>query len=166
MKLEELANTEKELYSVVTSLGGTLKEKEKHLEKLRVFEEYYKVHQAYAQLHVNSLEALKRALFLSWYVRVEAPALTGIRELDITAEHDIIKTLDEKLKHNKIDYELEWMLSHYATWDAVFDDFEEYKTFQSRLGHTSVEMPAFIDHSIMKERGQMGIYWSFISLLG
>lgn len=166
MNLTELATREKELYSIVISLGGNMIEKEKELEKQGIFAAYCKIYQEYARLREQSLEALKRGVFLSWYSTIESPSFSGIREVDVTAEHEVIKTLDNRLKQKKTDYELEWMLSHYATFDSAFDRFNEYKSLQERLKSKSVEMPGYINKNEMSIRGQMGVYWNFLYFFG
>ena len=163
MDLTELAKTETRLYSVVTSLEGSLKEKEEELEKRGIFKEYCQIHQEYAKLQVQSLEALKRGVFITWYASVESPGLTGIRELDADAEKAIIQSLDQLLKQNRADYELQWMLSHYAAWEHPFDRFNQYPHLQRKLKSEPVAIPASIDSRDMSTRGQMGIYWNFNS---
>ncbi|MCU7552850.1 hypothetical protein OCK74_27270 [Chitinophagaceae bacterium LB-8] len=164
MNLVELANRERELYEVVTSLQGTMEEKIKQLKERGVFEEYRRIHQQYAQLHNQETEALKRGLFLTWYSTVEPPCFTGIKELDSAAENQIISTLDRQLEQGIIDYELDWMLSYYANLEFAFERFKGYESLQKKLQNPPLELPRHIDNEGMLKRGQMGLYWNSLEV--
>ncbi len=152
-----------ELYKIVTSLDGKMEEKSAQLKKNGVFERYKVIHKAYADLHKQDLEALKRGLFLIWYALVEPPCFTGINDLNAEAENRIIHTLERRLRQNLIDYELEWMLSYYATWDYVFERFSEYDELQRKLKQADTELPSSINKQDMTNRGQMGVYWNSLN---
>lgn len=163
MTIKELAYQETELYASVVSINGTMEEKYKQLEQLGIFEAYKKIHQEYARQNKKDSEALKRGLFLCWYSRTEPSCFTGIGDLDPKAEEAIIHTLDRRFSKNISDYELDWMLSYYSSFEFVFGRFTNYKSFYSKLTHWKTEMPDSIDREEMSTRGQMGIYWNSLT---
>jgi hypothetical protein len=61
----------------------------------------------------DSLEAVKRGLFLTWFECAEPAYLTGIRNLDSTASVAIIDRLEEALRATPADRELTEMLAYY-----------------------------------------------------
>lgn len=163
--MDELARQERKIYAKVTSIKGTMEEKSEQIQKLGIFEEYNKVHQQYAKLCKDKLEALKRGLFLSWFAMSEPSCFTGIKDLDPESEEKIIMILDKRLINNETEYELDWMLGYYSNWNWVFDQFTKYKAFQNKLVNgTRVDMPNFINHKEMKNRGRMGMYWSSLTI--
>jgi hypothetical protein len=164
MTVDELGHKELELYSRVISIHGTMEEKYEEIKKQNIFEEYKKIHQEYAKVNKSNLEALKRALFLIWYSRLEPACYSGVSMLDLDAEKKVIHTLDRRLSKNVTDYELDWMLDYYSNWAFLFDDFKEYHNFYSRLHTRKTEMPNSIDKKEMEVRGQMGIYWNSLTL--
>ncbi|HVS06830.1 MAG TPA: hypothetical protein VHK65_11795 [Candidatus Dormibacteraeota bacterium] len=67
----------------------------------------------------DSLEALKRGLFLTWFECAEPAYLTGIRNLESAASVAIIDRLEEALTATPADQELTEMLAYYfqvAEW--------------------------------------------------
>jgi len=61
----------------------------------------------------DSLEALKRGLFLTWFECAEPAYLTGIRNLNSTANVAIIDRLEEALTATTADRELTEMVAYY-----------------------------------------------------
>jgi len=61
----------------------------------------------------DSLEALKRGLFLTWFECAEPAYLTGIRNLNSTASVAIIDRLEEALTATTADRELTEMVAYY-----------------------------------------------------
>ena len=164
MTVDELANRELKLYNAVSKLTGTIEDKVIQIKRLGISDGYQRIHKEYAKLNKTNLEALKRGLFLIWYSRSEPSFLTGIVELDSESEIKIIKTLDRRLRQNVTDYELDWMIDYYSTWDFLFQTFSEYKFFQDRLKRTvKTERPETFDNDSMSGRGQMGIYWNSLN---
>ncbi len=163
MTVEELGHKELELYSSVTSISGTMEEKNEQIKNLGIFDQYKKIHSEYSKLNKSDLEALKRGLFLIWYSRTEPSCYTGIADLDLDAEKAIIQTLDRRMNKNVTDYELDWMLSYYSSFEFAFEQFKDYKSFYTKLTSDKVEMPDSIDREEMKTRGQMGIYWNSLN---
>lgn len=163
MIINELTEIETELYLKVCSLNGTIEEKYEQVTKLGISNEYKIIHQKYAELSSENIEALKRGLFINWFAVSEPTFLTGIAELDENAEEKIIKEINERIKNQTVDFELNWMLNYYKNWDYAFAKFAKYELFYAKImSNEEIEMPK-IDKQKMKNRGQMGIYWKSIN---
>jgi len=161
MSIDELAIKERNLYSRVIELKGTIEEKSDKVVNFGISKEYRKIHKEYSRLAKSDSEALKRSLFLMWYSLSEPDWLTGIGELDKEAEERTLKILDRRLKHGITDYELDWMIDYYSGWDYIFERFSDFKYFQNRLKSKSkTELPDEIDRMKMVQRGHMGRYWN------
>src|SRR5207249_2927848 len=61
----------------------------------------------------DSIEALKRGLFLTWFACAEPAHLTGIRSLDHKASLAIMDRLEEAITATRVDRELTEMLAYY-----------------------------------------------------
>ena len=163
MSIDELAERESQLYLKVSTLNGTIEEKLEQIIELGISKEYKIIHQKYAELSSENLEALKRGLFINWFAVVEPTFLTGINELDENAKENIIKETNERIKNDNLDSELNWMLNYYKSWDFVFTKFVKYDFFNSRIiSKDETELPK-IEKQEMESRGQMGIYWSSLN---
>ena len=163
MIIDELTKIENELYLKVYSLNGTIEEKHEQITKLGISNEYKIIHQKYAELSSENIEALKRGLFINWFAVSEPTFLTGIAELDENAEEKIIKEINERIKNRTVDFELNWMLNYYKNWDYAFAKFAKYELFYAKImSNEEIEMPK-IDKQKMENRGQMGIYWNSLN---
>ena len=166
MTIEQLAQTEKELHLIVLELDNKERSDESD-EKLRnIFELYKDIHKQYSDLADKQDEALKRGLFIQWYCITEPPYLTGIGDLDDSAEIKIIKVLNDKIEKNNLDDELKWMLNYYLSpsWVFVFDRFKGYKGLDKAIkNHIEYNLPERIDRVSMETRGIMGKYWNSLT---
>lgn len=166
MTIEQLANTETELYSKVVELydKGNREERSEQLKK--VFAAYRQVHKNYADLAKENDEALKRGLFIQWYAVTEPNYLTGIEVLDEEAEENIIKLIEVRIQNDSLDTELKWMLNYYATWEFVFDKYKNIKGLENLIEKRTDELPLglVINKVAMNSRGQMGTYWNSLNL--
>ena len=117
MNINELTKKETELYLKVCSLNGTIEEKIEQVTKLGISNEYKIIHQKYAELSSENIEALKRGLFLNWFAVSEPTFLTGVAEFNEYAQEKIIKEINEGIKNQTIDFELNWMLNYYKNWE-------------------------------------------------
>jgi len=165
MTTEKLAKTETELYSIVLDLYKKKQTKELNDKLKTVFSSYRQVHKHYSDLAKDNDEALKRGLFIQWYAITEPSHLTGIEELEEEAEENIIDIIEKKIQSNSLDTELKWMLNYYATWDYVFDKFKNRKGLEELITKRTDKLPLglIIDKKAMKQRGQMGTYWSSLN---
>lgn len=159
--LEESAEKERQISQTVAALSGTPEERMRRLEALDTFAQYNRIYTAYAERCGESLEALKRALFLSWFAHVEHPAYTGLRAVDKSCEQKVLHKLRETLQKHKADYELKWMLSHYAAAQSYFESFGNAGDLPETVKKHFVALPACIDKNAMEKRGLMGVFWNF-----
>jgi len=164
MNIVDLTNKEDELCSIVHEVHGTMADKNEQLRDQGVFDDYRQVHTGYADRADKDLESLKRGLFIQWYAFAEPSCFTGINELEKDAELKIIELTDNLITADKMDLELNWMLSYYSTWDSVFDRFRDYKALQEWIQNKiGTELPDTIDRQEMATRGQMGKYWNSLN---
>jgi len=159
MSIQKLAEKEHQLNLIVTSLKGTIEEKEAQIFKLKLPEEFKKLHFEYAEFSNENIEAIKRGLFLYWFSLSEPMFLTGIFEIDKVANEKIIKNIEKIIDADKIDYELSWMLSYYKEWDWIFENYKSHKKFYTGLLSSNVSLPK-INKEQMLNRGLMGNYWN------
>jgi methionine synthase II (cobalamin-independent) len=165
MSIDELNRRELELYSRVCDFVGTIEDKCEQLANSGIVQEYIQIHSEYARLANDNIEALKRGLFISWYVLTEPSWLTGIDELNSDSEEQLAKTLNDLIKNKKLDTELEWMLDYYSTWDFAFERFKRFEQFYKRATRKAgFELPESIDRELMSTRGQMGIYFNSLNI--
>ena len=156
---------------IVENMQGTMEIKLATLAQLGVFAEYRAVHQAYASLleQDNHQESLKRALFIQWYAITEPGCFTGIREIDLQAELNVLVQLNKLLYMHAADAELLAMLKCYSSWEYVFqrEEFLHLSDLQTFVAAHSAgnELPTSppIQLSEMSSRGQMGAYWLSLS---
>ena len=160
MNIEELSQKEFELYSKVSQLEGNIEYKKEQISLLGISEEYKMIHKEYAKLCEESIEALKRGLFISWFSISEPTFLTGINELDENAEEKIISEIDKKIKAKSLDFELNWMIDYYKDWNYMFEKFKNFESFYSKINSEEISQMPKYNKEEMKDRGQMGIYWS------
>lgn len=131
--INDIAKEENKIYIKVLSLIGSIEEKNEQILKLGISEEYRNIHQKYAELSNRNIEALKRGLFLQWYVCIEPTFLTGIGDLNPDAQDKIIEETDKLLENKLVDEELNWMLNYYKNWNFAFEKFTKYKLFYSNM---------------------------------
>ncbi|RYE52108.1 MAG: hypothetical protein EOP48_17150 [Sphingobacteriales bacterium] len=164
MTLQELAHREEELYSKVIDLNNQPQSDKVKEQLQRIFMDYKRVHQEYANLSHVDIEALKRGLFIQWYAVTEPNYSTGIENLDEKAENLIIGNLYEVITAGKIDDELVWMLNYYYNWDWAFERLKSFKGFDSKIvSEQNNHLPDKIDRIEMEQRGQMGKYWNSLT---
>ncbi len=71
-----------------------------------VFDRYHAVHRAYSALLTNPAcadEALKRALFLQWFMVAEPPFLSGINGLDESSMRSVLAELERRAATGRTD---------------------------------------------------------------
>lgn len=166
MTIEQLTKIEEELYSSVIDINNREKTTELNDRLKDIFLSYKQVHAHYADLSKQSDEALKRGLFIQWYVLTEPSYSTGIDDIDQEAERTIIDIINERICNNTLDNELQWMLNYYATWDFVFKRFNDCRGLIEFVENKTDELfPEEVDREEMKKRGQMGVYWNSLTRL-
>ena len=159
MNLEELSK--KEL--LLSETAGTFNGKIDQDYLIILNAEFNDIFDKYSSLSTDNLEALKRGLFLIWYNVSEPEFLTGISELNQLSKYKIINLIENLIIQNRIDYELDWMLSHYKNWDYVFEPFKSNNIFYNYLINSETEFPEIINRESMAQRGLMGKYWNSLN---
>ena len=165
--LDELAAQEQQLLTQIGAATGTLEQRTTQLEQQGIFEQYNAIYAAYGRIAAKHVEALKRGIFLLWYADAEPCAFTGLRNLDAAATHKILNTFNRRLKLDITDYEMQWMLSYYNSWDYLFASYIDYPHFLEWMNTKATEsLPDSIDRENMAQRGQMGAYWNSLDRFG
>jgi len=164
MNLEDLTVAEQELLWKVQSVTGYMEEKHEQLVQLNVYSDYAKIYEKYAELissDEQDLEALKRAVFLSWYHFAEPPCFSGLQNLPEETTHFIYENLERKIENNFLDLELKWMLPFYnAVLDLPFSLYPQLGHLQSFLKTANPDLwRREIKPNDLCLRGQMGEYW-------
>lgn len=162
MTTEELGKAELDLLVCLTEAKGTIDEKVKQLEELKVFNNYNDIYIQYANLAVSDMEALKRAAFLTWISRLDPAYITGIDQLDKESVAKVIAILLERIKNGLQDNELSWMLGYYASWSFLFKDFRDFETALNTVSKDITE--EMISRADLLSRGQMGAYFFSLKL--
>jgi hypothetical protein len=163
MTLDELSNIELEILNRVDQITGLMENQIVEIQNLGIFDEYKVIFNEYALIHEEEIEALKRCIFLYWYVCCEPSCFTGIGDFDNKTIKRVLNTLDTRLSNSDTDHEFEWMLDYYSSWDFVFDPFPEFKFIQRKMKEAKkTELPITVDKDAMSKRGQMGYYWNSI----
>jgi hypothetical protein len=169
--LHNLSDREWELYNITISLEGTMENKERQLTENGTFDKYRIIHKDYYELCDSSydaetaLESLKRLIFLNWYSILEPSFLTGMENLNNDTIFKSFAKLNDYIHNNKLDEEFKWMLSFYSSWDYLILTYSENKlpaltNFIKSINHTLSHIPAELSEESMRNRGQMGIYWT------
>lgn len=171
IRLAQLAAQELALRQRVEAATGTAREINQHLQEQGVFQEYRQIHQNYAALagfkraRVIRNEALKRALFLSWYSEIEPASFTGLADLDEDITTELYGILNKILERGWMNEELEWMLRHYMQWEWVLLQYTENKLqLLTRWAKGLQQLPVQLEEvqlpaGSMAKRGLMGMYF-------
>ena len=135
-----------------------------------VFAAHAAIHTAYAEEAHCDDEALKRALFLQWYVLVEPPDFTGLGWVEETSTDLVWMALERRLRSQRLDRELEVMLHYmFGGWTSEFKYLLEslnrtplLRLLESKV--TDPDLPVWneLDAASMEERGQMGDYFASV----
>ena len=169
--LDALAKQELEINRLLSSAAGTAEEINNMLQQQGVFEEYRQIHKAYVALtsfkrdRGTRNEALKRALFLSWYHELEPAPFSGLADLDEDKITEVYLVLNKVMERGWLNEEFYWMLAHYARWDWVILQHTENKIHMVSNWIKEVREQ---DHPLpvgalpagsMHMRGLMGLYF-------
>ena len=131
--------------------------------------ELREIHHLYSALAMadsaDSLEALKRGLFLTWFECAEPSYVTGIRNLDGAASVAFMDRLEEEITSMRADRELSEMLAYYAQvakW--CLDRFQMGVASRAGAGRSpSLKfLTSDVQPATYQDRGLMGDY--FLSL--
>lgn len=174
--LTALAAQETKLYEIAEGLKGSMEAKEQWLKEAGIFDEYTKLHRRYFELLEQTdsadlqLEALKRLVFLNWYMYTEPSIYTGINELDEVVVAASYLWLDRYIIEGKLDQEFTWMLSYYSCWEYAILCYSEpnlkaLTQFVNAVDTNVLHIPVHqLPIGVMDKRGQMGHYWKSCSV--
>ncbi|WP_225000218.1 hypothetical protein [Cesiribacter sp. SM1] len=171
LRLLELSEQEHEIYKKVYTNSGSIEQLNRYLQQQGIFDQYRQIHAEYVALccfkterYVRN-EALKRAIFLSWYAEVEPASFTGLADLwedKITEAYFALNRIIEKGWMNE---ELAWMLTYYSSWDWVILQYTENKIHavtkwvRAINAHEATLPLGLLPKGTMDKRGLMGLYF-------
>ena len=158
--LQDLTRAEAEMIEKLSSVVGTIEEKNDQLQALGVYDGFARIYSEYAAK--DDLEATKRAIFYFWYQFSEPPVFSGLSDLPENVNDKVFEKLEEIARSGKIDTELRWMLPYYysiTNWvfDRLYASSSELKhllTTNGDLWESARRREDFLN------RGLMGRYWS------
>ena len=172
LSLTSLAGWEDAVLASLRGTSGTLDERDRQIERSGLFGEYPAILGAYVELFTDadsSREALKRAVFLVWRAAMAPSATTGIASLPEATSRAVIQELDARVRQGGADEELAWMLAWYVTGGRFV--FELYGATAALLDFADATPPDAwrsrpITDDLMRQRGQMGHYWTTLAREG
>ena len=141
---------------------GFMEERDTFLRENGVYGAWRRIFAEYVALaRSGDLEALKRALFLTWYEQAEPSELSGLDLLDAGLKEEVFQMLEDLAARDGFDDELQWMLPYYhsiADWylPSGFDRVEKASKQSEELWRRRCPGGSF------DNRGQLGIYWESI----
>ena len=160
MNIEELSKKEDDIQRSMTS-GGHFDQRNEHLHENGLYRESANVFKAYVELaEAGNLEAIKRALFYTWYQISEPNSLSGIPQLDDVLVLKVLTIVDQMAKEGVLDEELKNMLPFYylvaCYYFERFDGLEDLKAASEPGDDIYTQVSNSFDYT---NRGQMGYYW-------
>jgi len=167
MRLDEITQWESALKAKMPH-RASMEQRDKYLEEQGFYQEWGGVFKEYAKLALKGdLEALKRCVFFIWYEAAEPVPLHGIWGLDQTLSEKVLGRLNTMCAQGDLDTELRWMLPYYySVCDFYLDRFSGLDDLL-KVSRRNVKLwYKLARKSSFSDRGQLGDYWSAISLQG
>ena len=172
LSLSSLAGWEDAVLASLRGASGTLEERDRQIERSGLFGEYPAILGAYVELLADpetEAEALKRAVFLVWRSGMAPAAETGIASLPEATSRTVVMHLDALVRRGAADEELSWMLAWYVAGGRFV--FELYGATAALLDFADATPPETwrsrpITPDTMRQRGQMGNYWTSLAREG
>lgn len=169
LSLTSLAGWEDAVLASLRGASGTLEERDRQIERSGLFGEYPAILSGYVELLADpeaEAEALKRAVFLVWRAAMAPSTATGIASLPEAASRAVITQLDAHVRRGSADSELAWMLAWYVSGGRFV--FELYGATAALLDFADATPPDTwrsrpITPDTMRQRGQMGHYWTTLA---
>ena len=168
MTLGALGAWEDRLLRELGRRRGSLEDRDNELTRSGLYAEYAAIFGGYVEMARDGddpaarLEALKRAVFLTWYEGAEPAPLSGLAELPELAVRRTLELLEERCRHGELDRELEWMLPWYhAVAERSLLRLPGLRSLEARLAalDPSAWEQARGSHRL-EGRGAMGRYWA------
>jgi hypothetical protein len=113
-----------------------------------------------AQEH-GDLEALKRALFLTWYDMADLEWAMGIRHFDPETDREARRLTNDMARRGQLDRELTWMLPYYCSIVQWYLSPEDDALKKVCMENKSLWITACRESSF-DNRGLLGEYWKGI----
>lgn len=158
--LKDLATREEQLIAALPD-GGLFEERLPVIKAARLFEQWQAVFSGYVNLIDDPVlgdEALRRALFLTWYSWNEPHALTGIGDLALENQRLVLEAVDKRLASGQLDSESQSMLRGYGP-GLPFDIFPEFTALNQFLADLKGPYSPDAPLGPLSGRGAMGDYW-------
>ncbi len=160
MNIHNLTNIEVSISKRMPK-NGSFEERDTYLESHKLYGDLRSLFVEYAALAIEGdAEALKRALFFSWYQCSEPNQLSGLSELNEELIFKVLKKVDSYIETKSIDTELTFMLPYYF---EVCDWYFERFTGLDNLLHASKnnidKWAQEAPNQNWDNRGMMGEYW-------
>jgi hypothetical protein len=157
--LNRLSEKEYSILNKIRGLSGSIESKIIQINGLNLPEIYNEIYKTYTNF--DSIEALKRAIFIQWYSVSEPIAYTGIGTLDKTLEEKNISKVIGLITNEEIDQEFKIMLDYYVSvsdwYFSRFDKYEQILQSLSKIAKSAQKSKQMIN------RGQMGEYWNSLN---
>ena len=180
-RLDQLAAQEDELYAQMQAAHQESTRTIFDAIYDRVTAEYTQVYHRYVEVlratndPAVRLEALKRTVFLRWYIFTEPDWISGVG-MPMPADAAIVfDALNELIGHCQLDEEFDWMLAWYADygWDFALQPLEEEggprpnmstflrekKVLSEDVSSDYRAIPSYVDPGTLTGRGQLSAYW-------
>jgi hypothetical protein len=145
-------------------VDGHIEHRDKYLADNGLYDEWRNIYKKYVALaQKGDLEALKRALFFSWYQLAGQEWLSGIGKLPDDQTQIVVNLLEELLSKNMEDHEIALMLPYYmAVCDYYLERFYPLPHIQKASVSTADQgRPALVSDK-WTHRGEMGKYWASV----
>lgn len=168
LTLDALANWEAAVLARIAVAKGTPDERDAQITRAGLYAEYPAIVASYLEIGTSDreehLEALKRALFLTWHSFAVLPVDSGISEIAESTVRQVFDAVDRAIGRGDVDDEFRWMLAWYH--DRLREPFEYFGPVAAldRFIH-HVSMAEVIDgllQSRFSGRGQLGSYWTSV----
>ncbi len=158
MNVEQLATLEEQWLKKQRSLAS---DKDSLYQQMGVYAAWQDIFGQYVALaRERDLEALKRALYLTWAERSMSRLVTGVQSLDEERIREVFGIADRRARDGQLDAELEWMLPYYYLVEPSYlNRFENLEALKrASREHPFLYRQRSLDVSFDR-RGQMGDYW-------
>ncbi len=129
-------------------------------ERTGVYAAWRDIFQQYASLARRDPEALKRAIYLAWTQYSQNPLLSGVKDLDEKTVREVLALADDLARRNRLDDELQWMLSYYYLVEPRYlDRFDGVEHLKQASRHEPLLYRRACLSRSFRGRGHMGRYW-------
>lgn len=171
LSVTALANWEMAVLASIGGATGTIEQRDAQITRSGMYAEYPAIFAAYLDLVLDgddaeSLEALKRAVFIAWYGFRAPPTSSGIAELPESAIRRLLEGLDDAIARGRTDDELRVMLAWYdREFGYVFEHFGPVRALPTFIAGVDTRQVDVLRSAATRfsGRGQLGRYWASLS---